>query len=194
MKPLKFIHITKTAGTSIEKIGSSHGLEWGMDHGEYGHWHKFFPDVDEVVKNKYDWFMVVRNPYDRIISEFYCIHGGKGMSSKISNKDPEFFNEYVKRRIRERSKTGDHWSEQYKYLDPKVNIHILKFENLKFEFEKLMKDYLLNIKLSRKTNCNPVSISKRVEISDMDSELIQLINEVYSQDFKEFGYQIISPE
>ena len=39
-KPLKFMHITKTAGTAIEDYGHAHGLSWGRFHSydepEYG--------------------------------------------------------------------------------------------------------------------------------------------------------------
>ena len=45
MKELKFIHITKCAGTFIENIGKSKNIDWGIHHfrtGEYGHWHQPF--------------------------------------------------------------------------------------------------------------------------------------------------------
>ncbi len=51
MKELKFIHITKCAGTFIEKIGKSKNIHWGIDHchlGEYGHWHQPFSEKKKV--------------------------------------------------------------------------------------------------------------------------------------------------
>lgn len=190
-KPLKFIHITKTAGTTIEKIGEEAGIQWGKNHGEYGQWHRFFDRVPQEVKRKYDWFMVVRNPYDRIISEFYCHHGGHGFSLCEYNHTPEIFNKFCKKKIKYRSSTGDHWSEQHKYLDF-TPCHILKFENLKEEFEELMRDYNLYLKLDKKENSNKYPFSKRFGVDDMDDELIEYINGIYDKDFKEFNYEKIS--
>ena len=35
IKHLKFIHITKNAGTSIEDAGKNHNILWGRYHEEY---------------------------------------------------------------------------------------------------------------------------------------------------------------
>ena len=72
MKELKFIHITKCAGTSIENIGKRHNILWGKFHKEYGWWHGIFQNKSLEMKLKYEWFIIVRNPYERLISEFYC--------------------------------------------------------------------------------------------------------------------------
>ena len=80
-KELKFIHITKAAGTSIEDIGNKRGLKWGRFDKEQKYktkpispsfWHTPFTELDDSYKRKYDWFVVVRNPYTRILSEYYC--------------------------------------------------------------------------------------------------------------------------
>lgn len=78
MKKLKFIHCTKCAGTYIEDLGIKYNLKWGRFHKEYGWHHEKFKQLSYNLKNKYDWFMIVRNPYDRILSEYYCKWAGIG--------------------------------------------------------------------------------------------------------------------
>ena len=76
MKELKFIHITKCAGTFIEQVGKANNIDWGLYHyktGEYGHWHQPFSKKPTHLKEKYDWFVIVRNPYTRIISSYLHI-------------------------------------------------------------------------------------------------------------------------
>ena len=130
-KELKFIHITKCAGTFIEKIGFKNGYKWGYYHKEYGWWHEIFTNKSESLKSKYDWFVVVRNPYDRILSEYYCKWGGIGSKNIVHTK--EEFNNYLIEKIQNRKKTGDHYTEQYKYIDKNSKITIIKLENLNEE-------------------------------------------------------------
>ena len=87
MKELKFIHITKCAGTTIENIGKKNNILWGRFHKEYGWHHEIFPNKIPKLKLKYDWFVVVRNPYERLISEFYCKWGGVGKIDNIDDID-----------------------------------------------------------------------------------------------------------
>jgi hypothetical protein len=181
-KTLKFIHITKTGGTSIEEEGKLHDQKWGMYHKEYGFWHTI-PNKFSLM-NKYDWFMVVRNPYDRIISEFHCKWGGVYNNASKYNKNQ--FNNYIRQKIINRIASGGHYTEQYKYYFSK-NIHVLKFENLKKEFDDLMKKYKLNIKLNIHTNTN----NKFFTIKDFDEETIKLINDVYYKDFVTFNYKFL---
>ena len=51
-------------------------IKWGMFHKEYGHHHRPFREKPLKLHEKYDWFMVLRNPYTRLVSEFYCHWGG----------------------------------------------------------------------------------------------------------------------
>jgi hypothetical protein len=191
MKELKFIHITKTAGTAIEKIGLSNKIEWGMNHKEYGDWHHYFPSKNPLLKDKYDWFMVVRNPYDRILSEYYCEWDGIGKKDIKHNK--EEMNEYLIKKIKtyeSKNKYGDHYSPQYKYLDSNYKIHIIKFENLSNEFDEVMKLYKLSyIKLNKKINSKEEKNNNiKYSVSDFSPKLIDLINNIYDKDFSTFAY------
>ena len=97
---LAFVHITKTGGTAIEKLAARHGVAWGAcawitnsapfdtvcsgikekynhwrhDRGELTPWHN-----PNVVPQQYTCpklFAVVRNPYTRLVSEFFSPWGG----------------------------------------------------------------------------------------------------------------------
>lgn len=187
MKELKFIHITKTAGTSIEEIAKENNILYGRYHTEYGGWHVFFKYKPKEFKMKYDWFLVVRNPYNRIVSEFHCKWGGVGNQSCKYNA--EGFNNYIRQKIMRRLAIGGHYSEQYKYLDndPNIKIHVLKFENLEEEFNNLMHTYNLNLRLTKDLNKNIKSFS----VNDLSQDNIKLINSIYKKDFEMFNYPMI---
>ena len=195
-KLLKFVHISKCGGTSIEDAGKAANILWGKFHQEYGsYWHQLFSSVPEAIVKKYDWFMVVRNPYDRILSEYYCRYGGIG---EILHKHPyrpvhtkEQMNQYLIQKIKKRSSTGCHYTEQYKYLHPTMEIHLIKFENLQQEFDALMEKYDLKDIRLEKHNASPAY--KRFSLADFSQELVDLIEETYAKDFETFGYPMGFP-
>ena len=196
-KMLKFIHITKTGGTSIENIGLKHGIKWGrFDTEMLKHfdkkeslsiWHYPFTLLDKKYKQKYDWFLVVRNPYDRVLSEYYCPWNRKGEYVKHTTNKKEF-NDIIYSKIIEKLSGFKRVSFEphYRYIDKSVKIHVLKFENLKNDFDSLMKKYNLDIKLDLHTNKGN---NKLFSIADFSPKLVKLINRVYDKDFKLFGYK-----
>lgn len=196
MKPLKFIHITKCAGTFIEEIGRSYDIKWGRHHKEYGFWHDIFINKSPELKQKYDWFTIVRNPYTRILSEYYCQWGGINHKSqkniKINNK--EDFNNYLIKNIHNRCKTGHHYTEQYKYIDKAAVIHIIKLEEIDLYLQNVFDIYNLNIdiKTVKKMNTKENKM-KTLEytVDEFNDELINLINTVYETDFGLFNYEMI---
>ena len=93
---LSFVHITKTGGTAIEKLAAGKGIAWGACR-----WVTNSSPFDKICNGlplynkwnykggqktpwhdpsaKYDCnelFAVVRNPYTRSVSEFFCKWGG----------------------------------------------------------------------------------------------------------------------
>ncbi len=188
-KPLKFIHISKNAGTSIEKSGISKSIQWGMYHKEYGYWHHYFPLKNIYLKIKYHWFMIVRNPYDRILSEYYCQWGGIGKKNIKHTKDQ--MNQYLIEKIKRRDFKGDHYTEQHKYIDYLSNVYIfvLRFEFLNEDFYKLMDFYnIQNIELMKTNTSKEKNKNLPFTIDDFSNELISLINDVYHKDFELFNY------
>jgi hypothetical protein len=190
-KELKFFHITKCAGTSIENAGINKNIKWGRFHKEYGmHWHRIFFYINVNIIKKYDWFMVVRNPYERILSEYYCIWGGIGDKNKYKNEHTkEEMNSFIINKIKNRSLKGNHYTEQSRYLYSKIKIHILKFENLTEDFNNLMKLYNIENVVLEKDN---YATEKKYKIYDFSKELIDLINQIYDKDFENFGYEKIN--
>lgn len=195
MKELKFIHITKTGGTTIEDVGKKNGKKWGRFHKEYNiglrrgdYWHTKFTLLSNEVKLKYDWFIVVRNPYKRLISEFYCKWGGCGISNKFTCSK-EDFNKILKKKIlNNHNKLFGHYIPQHFYIDPNIKIHIIKFENLTKEFNELMKKYNYNFVLNKHSNKG----KKIYTVNDLSNEVISLINNIYHKDFEMFGYKKIT--
>ena len=133
MKQLKFIHVTKTAGTSIENIAKEKNINWGRFDDEYKvlspspscWWHHVIPK-----STKYDWFIVIRNPIDRVISEFYCPYD-KVDKRRFSIKQ---FNDYIVEKIQTwTSNQSGHYHPQFLHIENKdkdTKIHILHFNNL----------------------------------------------------------------
>ena len=107
---LRFVHITKCAGTSIEDVS---GNQWGRYDTEYrdsvsdmychdgSWWHLplLYVRPAYVLKDllkKYDYFCVVRNPFDRVISEYFCKWGGP----KFKATTAADFNRWIHKRLR----------------------------------------------------------------------------------------------
>ena len=204
-KELKFIHITKTGGSSIEECALKRKIYYGMNDIEYNknnnyigyktvygggisRWHILFSQNSIEYKQKYDWFMVVRNPYTRVLSEINYI-----LYTFIKNNIIDYsstINDILQTHIMNRNNIGDHYTEQYLYLDPDPNIliHVLKFENLKEDFDNLMKLYNIDMVLDVHTNKS----TTRIKMEDLNKDTINLINTVYSKDFELFNYDKIN--
>ena len=215
---LKFVHIPKNAGTSIENSVLKHNIKWGFrdwtkkEHNKFieNSWNSFkkkgkwwnistnntyknnkgcYPwhaPPDELGRDIYkkddDLFCVVRNPYNKIISAYKYSYGKKATK--------EGLNKFIKEKLSDFNKNerwnGCHILPQYKYTHGNIKCeHILKFENLDNDFDKLNKKHqILNIKLDK----NNKSKSK-LNIDDLTQESKDLIYKVYKKDFELFGYK-----
>jgi hypothetical protein len=202
MKELKFIHITKCGGSSIEDIGKDNNIYWGKYDNLYKDYNLNYHDYPSKfplhIQEKYDWFMIVRDPYDRILSEYYCNWGGIGEFNNLVKHSKNQFNTYLINKIKNRNnnnnntRDGFHYLPQFSYLlnNKNNNVHILKIENLEKDFKELTETYNLNLNLNK--HINKSKFIKNFTINDFSFELIQIINKVYKEDFRIFNYKMIS--
>jgi hypothetical protein len=196
-KQLRFIHITRTGGTSIEQEGLEKSKFWGRYHRGYGQFDEIFRKKPEPLRKSVDWFMVVRNPYNRVISEYQFLLTILKIPNPLTK---EAFNTFIDTWLMNilhnkenhpihGKLNGGHFTPQFKYIDPIIKIHILKFENLENEFNDLMKKYEYDIVLHRKAN-----ISKKIfTVHDISEQNLKLIQNVYKRDFEQFNYSIEPP-
>jgi hypothetical protein len=205
MKPLRFIHIAKTGGQSISAVAKEYGkLNWGMNDEGYGKGvmcHNLLSCVNteelnnDEAKNKYDWFMVVRNPYHRILSKYNMLEERKEDCNtyikRILDSIPSFddFVPYFVESNTTAVQELHHWPHimpQSKYLEPQYNIIVLHYENLNTEFKQLMKQYGYNFTIDIKYNTS----YKLASLSDLSLDTIEYINRYYEKDFITFGYEM----
>lgn len=224
MASLKFIHISKTGGSSIESVGARNGHKWGkLDDVKFPDtykifWHTPIKLYDINPYEGYDLFTVVRNPYDRVLSEFHWIQLVYGLYIDAYTIDD--FNRIVQTEIRDRYDnifmedhidpankkclpSGNdqslakscaipwgHYFSQWDYFTDKLGNriikHVLRFEKLQEEFNNLMIAYQYDDRITPDDKEN--SCVRKFTIRDFYPETIRLINDVYHEDFVNFGY------
>lgn len=236
---LEFVHITKTGGSAIESLASSRNITWGLCHFTNSEklncfnthhvpwrelyigtaWHAPPMVINALVpaeKNPYagaDLFTVVRNPYDRAISEYYCPYFGMGNS--LYNNDPDVMNEWIQKMIMEleelptkyyykspetiKFSSKKHYLNQVEYIydsDKTTQLieNILYYEDLSNEYNDLMKEYSLKMRLPSKAK-HGVNVSyngkKKLSYKDLNEKTIESINRYAAEDFHILGYVMV---
>eukprot|EP00435_Cladocopium_sp_Y103_P046226 s1410_g13.t1 len=182
-KELKFIHITKTGGTAIEDWAKAHGLLTCTPNGPYA---------------GYDWFMVVRDPVERIVSEYYCPWTG----TKTPETDTEdAFNKFVQRSLdgsrflhpgsfQAMSEACQHCPELegacsvHDHLDRSSVQHVLHFESLALDLARLLPSYGISFNgLPRKN-----AVGQKFNSSNLWPKTLKMIRAKYAADFENFNY------
>jgi len=203
---LLFVHIPKTGGTVIEdaiKKGGKNGKQTlytacarnsilPAPFSKYSLQHQFYSTIYDyrsklnVNFDKIKVFSVVRNPYDRIISDLFFMKLIKPESSKEEVFDI-IKNKYIDG---EAFKYDNHNTPQYLYVTDSngeliKDIKIFRTETLNEDNDELNLFAGINIDIKR-DNVNK-DYSKY-----LNSESISLINEKYKKDFELFGYKMIT--
>lgn len=200
IKPVLFIHIPKTGGTSIEQYFSKK-YSIPLD---YRSLYDFIPiDINinmdkrislqhktynEIIKYK-DIFninldnltiTIVRNPYTRIISDLFYFN-----LITIDNTKEEVYKIIIKY-TNTTNKYDNHNIPQYHFILDNTykinnNIHIMKTETLTEDMHKLgYTDFNLHENINKHSNLNYYDY--------LNNNSIKHINNIYANDFKYFKY------
>jgi len=171
-----FVHIPKTAGTSISNLLNQNNLdnwnrEWPRHHDPY-YYLKHANNIDSSIFS----FSVVRNPYTRTYSCF--------KEFNRTNKTEISFSKYLNNILNNVISTVTpllHLEQSF-YISKDKDIQVNKvynFENL----NELEKDFRWILK-----NNNVGNYKKDSYIKDYSNEAIEITKEIYSKDFSLFNY------
>ena len=203
---LIFIHIPKTAGTSIEKVLIDYKLNINGDLKKwYGNVNKYELDhstIHYLINNckyynqKYIKFCVVRNPYERLVSEYNYCKRYKSRFIKNINTFEDFVFELRDRfnivldNEEKNHYLISHYLPQYKFThiknECKIDV-ILRFENLNKDWNKICKIINKDIKLIKSNKYS--SLKKYNYLDYYNSELKKIVYELYKDDFILFNYK-----
>jgi len=175
-----FIHINKTAGTSVERafdvdvsFGDRKHLRALQIRGRVGH----------EVWDSYFKFAIVRNPWDKVVSMY---HHRKQNSRKETLPQKMPFSMWVKNLPYIKTKESRTTNQLDWITDRKGNIiidYVARFENLSKEWEKLKELGNFDLELSHVNK----SIHKPYQ-EYYDEESRDIVTERFKKDIDYFGY------
>lgn len=177
---LMFVHIPKTAGTSILNVLKRNGLDpWDRKSTEYprGHLPLYLLKKQNIFDEAVFSFAVVRNPYTRTYS---CFH-----QFNKTNKTNISFVEYLKNIQKNNVSriTPLLHLPQYLYLineNGDVDVDkVYRFESL----SEIENDFGLELAFD-----NPGNYVVELYNKDYTDETIYLVQKIYKSDFERFGY------
>jgi len=168
------------------------------------------PSVPPYFERTPEIYMtVVRNPYDRLVSQFYH-HNRRELNIFKNSIHHPFFKEWVKKTYKNgyNGDDGHYFSQTHiiRYYEYPLPYHIFKLEtlvahelfwfmNLSDERKKDIdaKAFELRTKLDLNYHHAYSNVKQGVWQTFYDSETIEICNNYFANDFKAFEYEMIEP-
>lgn len=181
---LLFIHIPKTAGTSI--------VQWAKSNFKIDRLpkHAIFSDLNKE-RTYNNSFAVVRNPYSRLYSWYtYRLNKAYNEDKIPGNRDFMFYcekNKGFETFVFECDKTpnlqNSIWWTQSKFVSSSTKI--LKFENLEKDFQSIQQLLKCNIPLQKLNTSNSQGYKEAY-----NKRTIKFVKDYFSEDFHLFRYNL----
>jgi len=193
IRKIIFIHIPKTAGSSIEHLLRDEGkyeLDFiGVRNGRSTH-HYMGIELNIILKELYPVyykFSFVRNPYDRLISEyFWCRIKDVGYNfNKTFDEFLDYVEDVIKNKKFFKPIENDHFIPQYSFLffNNKLLVNnIFKYEDIQTVIPLIRK------RLKIRTEIQHLNKSIKNEIT-LSEEQKERIYNLYKIDFQTFNYK-----
>lgn len=202
-KNIIFIHIPKTAGTSVEEVfcRTSGGMHIPFRH-------RTLSDIvneNDVDKNDYFKFTIIRNIFDRILSTYYhrlgILHDDLSFHSYL-----ELIKKYLDGNLEHTSigtkiyKDDINAQSKHHYFDirhiNKMNYwfddseldYIIRYENINEDWEEIKKRFSVG-DLPR-TNWNPVKDYRKPYKDYYSKQDIDLVYDIYSDEIEKYDQSI----
>jgi hypothetical protein len=183
---LRFLHIPKNAGTSIEEAGMTIQQTWGKYDTRLKHLHS--GSKWHIPQNiGPESFCVIRNPFDKLLSQFRH----ETISDLHYNKQSlnTWLESSIQNVIKNPSYMDSHYLPQFHYI--KHCTHILRFEHLQEDFDRLLANYNLpQTQLPRLPGGKLQQIKRQdkiftaiLTIDDISNANAKKIRAIYAQDF-----------
>jgi len=189
-----FIHIPKTAGTSIEQYLQDKGKNEitfrgvhknrSMHHYTALELKKFVP----IIFNHYYKFSIIRNPYDRLLSEYYWTPV-PNLGFKYGKTKADFLHQVidiVRKKKYYENIYYDHFLPQYRFVyhDKKLLVdQIFKYEDLDWVTNYLKKKLEINMDFPTFNKTN-----KKKDDNWTENQKRKIYN-LYKNDFLIFNYE-----
>jgi hypothetical protein len=177
-----FVHIPKTAGRSIEKyLLNFDSIRERQPHHSITEYIKRVRNFNSMFK-----FSFVRNPFERLLSEYFYIRKMKGCKCK-SSFDSEYntFKKFVISNAMEKCSFENHSSLQIEMANPKYMNFIGRFENLQEDFNTVCDK--IGIPHQELQHKNKTKHKHYTEY--YDDETRSIVAEKYAKDIEYFGYE-----
>ena len=200
-----YVHITRCGGNLINKyFNYSVGkITADADNYEIDHYPLFrYNDLYSDVFDEYYKFAFVRNPWERMLSEFFYKKYGKlrggdwGPSHRFIDCSNIEFKEFIRRlgekfdEVKSMTRTNQflvsHFMSYHDYLSPLSAMDFIgKLENFDEDFTKVCSKF--GIEYIPQPRINSVKHEHYTEY--YDDEARQIVAEKYAKDIEYFGYE-----
>lgn len=192
---LFFIHIPKCAGTTIEKALDLQKSECFFSKTRFDNilnispQHFSYKDLRIIFQlKKFKLFTIVRNPYDRIVSEYKYIQKSENEYwADFKNLNFDLFIEQIFLLDEDKRSNlfDNHFKSQYSFIEEGEDvIKIFKYENLQESFDWLNSVTKSNLSFSHERNSEKMHYSFYYKYR----KTIDTITELYKKDLEYFNY------